>query len=94
MNGQAGKGDLQRPRQISDLKWAENWERAFGKKVGLPSSNPDRVAKTHGESANDKEQPYERKPEVLPDCPCDYCTAERAHVEGQGGGMLPPRPRC
>jgi hypothetical protein len=28
----SGKGDWQRPRFVSEAQWAENWERAFGKK--------------------------------------------------------------
>jgi len=28
-NDGAGKGDSQRPRQIGDEEWAENWNRAF-----------------------------------------------------------------
>jgi hypothetical protein len=47
----AGKGDVPRPRFVSDKEYAANWERVFGKKT-----KATRTKKAHSKWA--KKQPW------------------------------------
>jgi hypothetical protein len=46
MNGQNGKGDDTRPRQVSWQQWSDNWDLAFGKKDGEENGNKPKKAKS------------------------------------------------